>query len=78
MRALYQNPPVECPAFKYEKEKGGFMLDPVVSDTHEGHYKTYLELDQSNKLEQVSTEFGNCSSCPNWLFSSVAERSRHR
>ena len=75
------NPSPDCPAFNDEKNKAGFMLDPVLSDTHEGHYKTYLELktvSSSDMQRQIETEFGTCSSCPNWVFSSVTERSRHK
>ena len=38
-----ENPTKTCDAFQYESSLGGFLFDPVKSEKHPGHYKTYLE-----------------------------------
>jgi len=73
-----ENPPKECPAFEFEKSMGGLMFDPVPSDDHEGHFKTYLQMNDAKYQPDTDTDLGRCSKCVNWYFTSITEMQRHR
>lgn len=57
------------------------MFDPVPSETHSGHFKTFLEMASKEGMKYVvesSPEIGRCSLCLNWYFTSVTELHCHR
>ena len=74
------NPPSPCSAYDYEKSIGGFMFDPVPSEEHDGHFKTYLEMVsmENSNYKGEPQELGRCAICPNWWYSSQTEIKRHR
>ena len=74
------NPPSPCSAYDYEKSIGGFMFDPVPSEEHECHFKTYLEMVsmENSNYKGEPQELGRCAICPNWWYSSQTEIKRHR
>ena len=72
------HPPKECEALDFEKHLNGLWFDPVPSETHPGHFKTYLE-SKDDKISHQHDLFGvgKCSVCNNWWFSSITEMKRH-
>ena len=74
------HPPVDCPAYQFEKSIGGFCFDPMPSEDHPNHYMTYLEMVDRKKYDYQHDLFGigKCSICPNWWFSSATEMKRHK
>ena len=74
------HPPLDCPAYRFEKGVGGFSFDPMPSEDHPDHFMTYLEMINLKKYDYQHDLFGigKCSICPNWWFSSPTEMKRHK
>ena len=73
------NPPIDCNALHSEINFGGFFFDAVSSESHPDHFKTYIEMiNDKETYVPKDTELGRCNICPNWWFSSEAEKQRHR
>ena len=55
------------------------LLEPHPSESHPGHFLTFLEMSNLVKLpEEQRSELEKCQICPNWSFISVTEQTRHR
>ena len=79
-----KSPPNGCPAFQFGKSTGGLIVDPQPSDDLKSHFKTYLEMincspdDLPKYMPQQMPDFGRCSICKNWHFTSITKIQRHK
>ena len=68
---------------KFFKKNQGKWLESIKQISHQGHFSTFLELAENSPVSDHNNNYddlpsGKCKICPDWVFSSLAEPTRHR